>query len=62
MEIELKNKAIKCRSAKPVTSGRRVPASKLEMQGRIGKHAPTDVNKLITIRVAIIDSVLVRTV
>jgi hypothetical protein len=32
------------------------------MQGRIGKHAPVHVNKLITIRVAIIDSVLVRAV
>jgi hypothetical protein len=34
MEIELKNKAIKCRSAKPVTSGRRVPASAVRVAGR----------------------------
>jgi hypothetical protein len=34
MEIELKNKAIKCRSAKPVTSGRRVPASAVRVEGQ----------------------------
>jgi hypothetical protein len=35
---------------------------KLEMQGIVGKHAPANANKLITIRAAVIDSLPVRTV